>query len=109
MKTDTNLHSVRHNQVPSLSQQVKDHKETLKTRPVCRARADQAPNGPLAALVGDILDPFIRKADRGRRTEVISTEELCPAPRSCAMKLRLSMKGSKRTASRLDPFKKTDI
>ena len=51
--------------VPSLSQQVIDHKETLKTRPVCRARADQAPDGPLAALVGDILDPFIRE----RRTE----------------------------------------
>ena len=51
--------------VPRLSQQVIDHKETLKTRPVCRARADQAPDGPLAALVGDILDPFIRE----RRTE----------------------------------------
>ena len=70
-------YSVRHNMVPSLSQQVIDHKETLKTRPVCRARADQAPDGPLAALVGDILDPFIREADRGNRTEVISTEELC--------------------------------
>ena len=70
-------YSARHYMVPSLSQQVKDHKETLKTRPVCRARADQAPNGPLAALVGDILDPFIREADRGNRTEVISTEELC--------------------------------
>ena len=63
--------------VPRLSQQVIDHKETLKTRPVGRARADQAPDGPLAALVGDILDPFIREADRGNRTEVISTEELC--------------------------------
>ena len=70
-------YSVRHNMVPRLSQQVIDHKETLKTRPVCRARADQAPDGPLAALVGDILDPFIREADRGNRTEVISTEELC--------------------------------
>ena len=58
-------YSVRHNMVPRLSQQVIDHKETLKTRPVCRARADQAPDGPLAALVGDILDPFIRE----RRTE----------------------------------------
>ena len=33
-------YSVRNNMVPSLSQQVIDHKETLKTRPVCRARAD---------------------------------------------------------------------
>ena len=39
---------VSHNMVPSLSQMVKDHKDTLKTRPVCRARADQAPNGALA-------------------------------------------------------------
>ena len=45
----------------------------MKTRPVCRARADQAPNGPLAALVGDILDPFIQEADVAKRTEVIST------------------------------------
>ena len=70
-------YSGRHNMVPSLSQQVIDHKETLKTRPLCRAGADQASNGPLAALVGDILDPFIKEADRGNRTEVISTEELC--------------------------------
>ena len=70
-------YSARHNMVPSLSQLVKDHKDTLKTRPVCRARADQAPNGPLAALVGDILDPFVREIDRENRTEVISTEELC--------------------------------
>ena len=54
-------YSVRHNMMPRLSQQVIDHKETLKTRPVCRARADQAPDGPLAALVRDILDPFIRE------------------------------------------------
>ena len=66
-----------HNMAPSLSQMVKYHKDTLKTRPVCRARADKAPNGPLAHLVGDILDPFIREADSKDRTEVISTEELC--------------------------------
>ena len=70
-------YSARHNMVPSLSQLVKAHTETLQTRPVCRARADQAPNGHLAALVGNILDPFVREVDRGNRTEVISTEKLC--------------------------------
>ena len=70
-------YSASHNMVPSLSQLVKDHKETLKIRPVCPARADQAPNGPLSALVGEILDPLIREVDCKDRTEVISTKELC--------------------------------
>ena len=65
-----------YNQVPSLNQLVKDHKATLKTRPVARAQAAQAPNGPLGDLVGEILTPFIEAADSKDRTEVISTEEL---------------------------------
>ena len=52
-----------HNQVPSVNQLVKDHKETLKTRPVCRAQASQTPNGPLAELIGEILYPFIEAAN----------------------------------------------
>ena len=81
-------YSACHNMVPSLSQLVKDHKETLKTRPVARARADQAPNGPLAALVGDILDPYIQEADVANRTEVISTEELCHVTEETNEKIR---------------------
>ena len=60
----------------------------MKTRPVCRARADQAPNGPLAALVGDILDPFIQEADVANRTEMISTEDLCHVTEETNEKIR---------------------
>ena len=60
-----------------MNQLVKDHKETLKTRPVCRAKVNQIPNGPLADLVCEIVNPFVEEADRERRTEVGSTEELC--------------------------------
>ena len=56
---------------------VKDHKEHLATRPVCRAQVRQAPNGPLSSLVCDILDPFVQEADKERRTDLKSTEELC--------------------------------
>ena len=58
---------------------MKDHKPPpqVVTRPVCRAKSDQSPNGPLADLVGELLNPFIDEADSSDRTEVISTEELC--------------------------------
>ena len=67
--------TARNNEIPSLNQLVKDHKETLKTRPVCRAK--QAPNGNLGELVCNILDPIVEEADKGRRTELKSTEVLC--------------------------------
>ena len=72
-------YSASYNSVPSMNQTLKDHKPppTIATRPICRAKSDQSPNGPLADLVGDLLDPFIKEADLGDRTEVISTEELC--------------------------------
>ena len=70
-------HSTSHNQVPSVNQLVKDHKETLKTRPVCRAKSNQTPNGPLSELIGELLNPYIEAADRKERTEVLSQEELC--------------------------------
>ena len=70
-------YSASHNQVPSLNQTVKDHKKELKTRALCHAQAGQSPNGPLAALVGELLDPFLREIDQYDRTEVKSTEELC--------------------------------
>ena len=60
---------------PSLNQLVKDHKATLQTRPVCRAK--QAPNGNLGELVCTLLDPFVEEADKAERTEIRSTEELC--------------------------------
>ena len=49
--------------------------ETLVTRPVCKAQVKQAPNGPLADLVCEVLGPFAEEADKIRRTEVKSTEE----------------------------------
>ena len=64
------------NEVPDLNQLVKDHKPTLQTRPVCRAQVQQAPNGPLAEVLCKILNPFVEEADKGRKTEVKSTEEL---------------------------------
>ena len=70
-------HSSSHNEVPSVNQLIKDHKDTLKTRPVCRANANQTPNGPLSELVGELLNPYIEAADSEERTEVRSTEELC--------------------------------
>lgn len=68
---------VENSEIPSLSQFVKDHKDTLKTRPVCKAPVLQSPNGPLADLVCEILNPFVEEVDKARRTEVKSTEELC--------------------------------
>ena len=68
---------VENNEVPDLNQLVKDHKPTLKTRPVCRAQVTQAPNGPIAELLCEILNPFVEEADKERRTEVKSQEELC--------------------------------
>ena len=65
------------NKVPSLGGLVKTHKEELKLRPVCYAKCNQCPNGPLACLLCVALDPFIDGADRDQRTEVESTEELC--------------------------------
>ena len=65
------------NEVPDLNQLVKDHKPTLKTRPVCRAQVTQAPNGPIAELLCEILNPFVEEADKESRTEVKSQEELC--------------------------------
>ena len=72
-------YSTSYNQVPSMNQTLKDHKPhpQVVTRPVCRAKASQSPNGPLADLTCELLDPFVREADREDRTEVISTEELC--------------------------------
>ena len=52
---------VRNHGVPSMNQLVKDHKETLKTRPVCRCKVQQAPNGPLADLVCEVLNPFVKR------------------------------------------------
>ena len=68
---------VENNEAPSMNQLVKDHKETLKTRPVARAKVQQAPNGPLADLLCEVLNPFVAEADKDRRTDVKSTEELC--------------------------------
>ena len=65
----------KNNEIPSLNQLVKDHKSTLQTRPVCRAK--QAPNGNLGELVCTLIDPFVEEADRNDRTEIKSTEELC--------------------------------
>ena len=65
------------NEVPDLNQLVKDHKPTLQTRPVCRAQVTQAPNGPIAELLCEILNPFVEEADKESRTEVKSQEELC--------------------------------
>ena len=65
------------NKVPSLGGLVKTHKEELKLRPVCYAKCNQCPNGPLACLLCVVLDPYIEGADRDQRTEVESTEELC--------------------------------
>ena len=59
---------VENSEIPSLCQFVKDHKETLKTRPVCKAQVKQAPNGPLADLVCEVLSPFVEEADKARRT-----------------------------------------
>ena len=68
---------VENNEVPSLNQLFKDHKDVLATRPVCRAQVKQAPNGPLSSLVCQILNPFVEEADKERRTDLKSTEELC--------------------------------
>ena len=65
----------KNKKIPSLNQLVKDHKATLKTRPVCRVK--QAPNGNLGELLCTLLDPFVQEADREKRTEIKSTEELC--------------------------------
>ena len=63
--------------MPSVNKLVKDHKGTLKTRPVCRAKTNQTTNGPLSELIGELLNPFIEAADRKERTEVLSQEEHC--------------------------------
>ena len=65
------------NGVPDLNQLVKDHKPTLQTRPVCRAQVQQAPNGPMTEVLCEILNPFVEEADKDRKTELKSTEELC--------------------------------
>ena len=46
-------------------------------RPVCFAKCNQCPNGPLACLLCLALDPFVEAADGENRMEVESTEELC--------------------------------
>ena len=69
--------SAKNNEIPALSQYVKDHKSELKTRPVCKAQVQQSPNGPLADLLCELLTPFAEEADKERRTEVRCTEELC--------------------------------
>ena len=68
--------AAKNNEVPSLCQYVKDHKEELKTRPVCKAQVQQSPNGPLADLLCEVINPFVEEADKTRRTEVRCTEEL---------------------------------
>ena len=68
--------SAKNNEIPSLSQYVKDHKEELKTRPVCKAQVQQSPNGPLADLLCEVLNPYVEEADKASRTEVRCTEEL---------------------------------
>ena len=82
------------NEIPNLSQYVKDHKETLVTRPVCKAQVKQAPNGPLADLVCEVLGPFAEEADKMRRTEVKSTEEL--SSELVAMNKRIKEDGLRR-------------
>ena len=37
----------------------------------------QAPNRPLSSLVCEIINPFVQEADKDRRTDIKSTEELC--------------------------------
>ena len=78
---------------------MKDHKPTLQTRPVCRAQVQQAPNGPLAEVLCEILNPFVEEADKGRTTEVNSTEELFGEIKK--VNERLSVSGVKR-----GPFQK---
>ena len=78
------------NEVPDLNQLVKDHKPTLQTRPVCRGQGHQAPNGPLAEVVCEILNPFVEEADKHRRTEVRSTEELCAEIRLANERLQMN-------------------
>ena len=57
------VYSVSLNQIPSLNGLVKDDKKEIEIRPVCRAQANQSPNGPLANLVCEILSPFIEAED----------------------------------------------
>ena len=68
--------AANNNEVPSLCQYVKDHKAELKTRPVCKAQVQQSPNGPLADLLCEVINPFVEEADKANRTEVRCTEEL---------------------------------
>ena len=82
----------RNNEIPSLNQLVKDHKETLQTRPVCRAK--QAPNGNLGEIICNILDPFVEEADKEKRTELRSTEVLCHEIK--AMNERVALTGTRK-------------
>ena len=87
------------NKVPSLGGLVKTHKEELKMRPVCYAKSNQCPNGPLANLLCITLDPFIEAADGDNRTEAESNEELCNAIGTTNSKI-------KRNGIQTGPFQK---
>ena len=65
------------NEIASLNQLVKTHKTNLCTRPVCRAPVKQATTGGLTEIACDIISPFAEEADKIRRTEITSTEDLC--------------------------------
>ena len=69
-------YSASHNQVPSLNQTLKDL------------------NGPLASLVGELLDSFLKEINRIDRTEVKSTKELCHEVEKANR--RVAMDGPKR-------------
>ena len=72
--------------MPDLNKSVKDLKLTLKTRPVCRTQVNQA----LAEVLCEILNPFVEEADKQRRTEVRSTEEICAWIKSTNEKIEIN-------------------
>ena len=78
---------VANNEIPSVNQVVKTHKTDLATRPVCRAPAKQAVNGGLTDIACELLNPFVEEADKDRRTDLKSTEELCSEIKSVNEKM----------------------
>ena len=41
------------------------------------AKVQQAPNGPMAEVLCEILNPFVEESDKDNKSELKSTEELC--------------------------------
>ena len=68
---------MENNEISSVNQLVKTQKPELATRPVCRAQAKQAVYGGRTDLMCELLSPFVEEADRHRRTDIKSTQELC--------------------------------